>query len=259
MRRAIPNAEVVSEWSRSDDELEKSFGKRTYGGVAYNNCSQLLYDFYEMLYAKKNVRHGNKLFVNVDPVSCQTTLDPETLEETLTFSGAFHEEKKSSGEVIFKVAESEDRKLFLRHRKPYVTAIRMAKDKISRKDKGYECWYDLSMCDGYKESFKRRTGNATCPVKWFYEHHFNFSRPSHPEACVVDRALNGRPIEKWELESFHNLPVIMSPTSGHCSSFTPMLMDTGDMREFAFQRQNFEYLIMLDSLNQKKPIVLYGF
>lgn len=252
--------EVKLMYAKSDDELKRSFGKLSYGGVAYNNCSQLLNEFYELLYRKNNVSHGNKIFVQLDPKFTQTDIDPETKEEVLTFSGASPIENESTdGRIIFKVKESEDRNSLLRHRKPYITVLRMLKDKFSLKDKGHECWYNLSMCDEYKESFERRTGKHTCPVKWFYEHHFNFSRPFYPQACVVDRALNGEPIQKWELETFHTLPIVMSPTTPHCASFTPNFRDANDSKRFAFDMKNYEYLIELENLNQKEDIVLYGF
>jgi len=252
--------EVKLMHAKSEDELEKMAGKLSYGGVAYNNCSQLLHEFYELLYRKNNVVHDNKIFVELDPKFAQPDIDPETKKEVLTFSGApYLEDEAIDGRIIFKVKESEDRKSLLRHRKSYITAWRILKDKLSTKDKGYECWYDLSMCGAYKESFGRRTGNHTCPVKWFYEQHFNFQRPFFPQACVVDRALNREPIQKWELEVFHELPIIMSPTTPQCASFAPSFKDSKDVERFAFDIQNYEYLIKLGTSNQKEDITLYGF
>lgn len=262
-----PNPEIKPVWIKSDEDLKESFGKRNYGGVGYNNCSELLSEFYEMLYLKKDTYHGNVIFVEVDSRIVQTTIDPETEKKILTFSDAFHEDSLETenhipeGEILFKVRNSEARKKILKlHKKRYVGFMRFLKDTILQKDHGYECFFGLSMCEDYKESFRRRTGNNTCPVKWFYEQHFRFQRPYHPDACIVDRALNGEPMQEWELRTFYELPIIMSPTRPRCSSYMPdMEKIAEDPKDFAFLTQNCEYAIMLSNRNLHRDVILHAF
>ena len=173
----------------------------------------------------------------MNPDFTTKTVDPESEEKILTFSGA-PANNEVDGTIIFGVERE---------------------DEFSKKTSRYEEWYNLSMCEAYKEAFHRKTGQQTCPVKWFYEQHFNFSRPFHPDACIVDRALNNRPIQKWEIEPMNKLPLAVCPTRPMCGR-APYFRDEVDVKLFVgLQKENIEYLIKADFDNMKDDIVLHGF